>query len=149
MNEHSTMTVTDPDHAALADFPQVSRDTIRYGDTDRQGHVNNSVFSSYFETGRVTTLDAARAQTADSNREFVLASITIDYLRELHWPGEATVGTRISKVGRTSATMEQLLVSAGEVRARATSTIVQIDTLTRTPTPFTEAQRRGFAETLA
>ncbi|HDG9121136.1 TPA: acyl-CoA thioesterase, partial [Pseudomonas aeruginosa] len=37
----------------LKDFPIHSSDKIRYADTDRQGHVNNAVFATFLETGRV------------------------------------------------------------------------------------------------
>ncbi|MEM8537740.1 MAG: acyl-CoA thioesterase, partial [Pseudomonadota bacterium] len=40
----------------LADYPLVSADVIRYADTDRQGHVNNAVFSTFLETGRTQFL---------------------------------------------------------------------------------------------
>ena len=41
---------------ALSDFPFHTREKLRYGDTDRQGHVNNAVFATFFETGRVDML---------------------------------------------------------------------------------------------
>jgi acyl-CoA thioester hydrolase len=40
----------------ISDFPVKTFDKIRYSDTDRQGHVNNSIFSSFLETGRVEIL---------------------------------------------------------------------------------------------
>src|SRR5262249_10983740 len=40
----------------LEDFPVRVTDIIRFGDVDRQGHVNNAVFSTYFETGRVVII---------------------------------------------------------------------------------------------
>ena len=33
-------------------YPVLTTDTIRYGDTDCQGHVNNAVFSTFIATGR-------------------------------------------------------------------------------------------------
>ena len=38
------------------EFPLKTYDKIRYADTDRQGHVNNAVFSTFLETGRVKIL---------------------------------------------------------------------------------------------
>ena len=35
------------------DFPLRTTDKLRYGDTDRHGQVNNAVFSTFLETGRV------------------------------------------------------------------------------------------------
>jgi acyl-CoA thioester hydrolase len=37
---------------SLRDFAVYSVDKLRYGDTDRQGHVNNAVFATFLETGR-------------------------------------------------------------------------------------------------
>jgi hypothetical protein len=36
------------------DFPHRTTETIRFGDLDSNNHVNNAVFSSFFEAGRVT-----------------------------------------------------------------------------------------------
>ena len=40
----------------LGQFPCRTYDKLRYADTDRQGHVNNAVFSTMLETGRVEFL---------------------------------------------------------------------------------------------
>ena len=37
----------------FADYPHQITDNIRFGDLDPQGHVNQAVFLTYFETGRV------------------------------------------------------------------------------------------------
>ena len=40
-----------PPPPQLADFPIRAPDIIRFADLDRQGHVNNAVYSTYFEIG--------------------------------------------------------------------------------------------------
>ena len=40
----------------LADYPLQTHDKLGDSDTDRQGHVNNAVFSSFLETGRAELL---------------------------------------------------------------------------------------------
>ena len=42
-----------PKPPRLGDFPIRVSDVIRFGDLDRQGHVNNAVFATYFASGRV------------------------------------------------------------------------------------------------
>jgi acyl-CoA thioester hydrolase len=37
-------------------FPHRTVETIRFGDLDRQNHVNNAVFSTFLESGRVIIL---------------------------------------------------------------------------------------------
>ena len=40
----------------LEDFPYRISDNVRYADLDPNQHVNNAVYASYFETGRVTLM---------------------------------------------------------------------------------------------
>src|ERR1700754_184000 len=40
----------------LEDFPYRVSDNVRYADLDPNQHVNNAVYASYFETGRVTLM---------------------------------------------------------------------------------------------
>jgi len=40
----------------IDEFKSITGDKVRYCDTDRQGHVNNAIFSSFLETGRVEIL---------------------------------------------------------------------------------------------
>ena len=40
----------------LEDFPYRLTDNVRFADLDPNQHVNNAVYASYFETGRVTLM---------------------------------------------------------------------------------------------
>lgn len=137
--------MSESDADTLAHFPAHAADTLRYGDTDRQGHVNNAVYATFFETGRVELLGEALGPGEAWTGEFVLAQITIDYLREVHWPGTVTIGSRVQRLGTTSLTVDQELASGGEVCARARSVMVQIDAHTRRPLPLDEGARGAFA----
>lgn len=125
----------------LSGYPLRSYDKLRYADTDRQGHINNAVFSTFFETGRVELIHRLRQVAADSAKDFVIAQITIEYLKELLWPGEVEVGSRVIRVGTSSITIEQLLVAEGLVHARAESVMVLTDTTTRRSTPLDDLSR--------
>lgn len=125
-----------PVASPLSGYPMRSYDKLRYADTDRQGHVNNAVYSTFFETGRVELMHQLRQVAADPARDFVLAKITIEYLKELLWPGDVEVGSRVVRVGTSSITVEQLLVSEGIPHARAESVMVLTDTSTRRSTPL-------------
>ena len=71
----------------LATLPFHSTDKVRFGDTDRQGHVNNAVFTTFFETGRVELLDHLGILAGRGDLSFVIAAIAIEYRREVFWPG--------------------------------------------------------------
>lgn len=125
----------DPEiRAAYADWACV---TVRYGDTDRQGHVNNAVFSTFLEAGRVNFLLAPEGPLHAPGAAFVIARLILDFKAELNWPGEVWVGTRVSKVGRSSMTLEQAIWQNGVCAATAENVVVQMDETTRKSTPLT------------
>jgi acyl-CoA thioester hydrolase len=116
---------------ALEDFPARTSDKIRYGDTDRQGHVNNAVFATFLETGRVEILRGPGEPLADPGSAFVIARLVLDFHAEVTWPGEVAIGTRVASIGRSSVKLEQALFQNGKCVATAEATIVQIDETTR------------------
>ena len=67
----------------LMDFPSQTLDKIRYGDTDRQGHVNNAVFATFLETGRVQILFDPAVPPLEAGSSFVLARLVLDFRSEI------------------------------------------------------------------
>ncbi|MFV8308712.1 acyl-CoA thioesterase [Mycobacteroides chelonae] len=130
----------------LAEFPLHSHDKLRYADTDRQGHVNNSVFSTLLETGRVEFLHDSTRQILEPNRAFVIARLEIDFLGEMLWPGQVTIGTAVDSVGRSSLKLRQAIFQENRCVARAVSVIVLMDESSRLSTPFSEGVRSRLSE---
>jgi acyl-CoA thioester hydrolase len=118
------------------DFPHRTVDSIRFGDLDRQNHVNNAVFSTFLESGRVIILYGEEYGLTVPGTSFVLARITIDFLGEVHWPGEVEIGTAVSRVGNSSIGLSQALFVNGVCVATAENTLVLLDKATRKPRPF-------------
>lgn len=102
-----------PDDLAITDFPLRARDKLRYRDTDRQGHVNNSVFSTFLETGRVELIYDRARQLVEPGAAFVIARLELDFRAELLWPGEVEIGSRIASIGRSSIRLEQAIFQGG------------------------------------
>jgi acyl-CoA thioester hydrolase len=121
---------------ALGDSPGRSRDIIRFGDLDPQGHVNNTVFATFFETGRVVLLRASGTPLNPPGATSVLARLDISFLKELHWPGEVEIGTGIAAIGRSSYTFAQAVFNDGACAATARATMVMIDAATRKARPL-------------
>ena len=120
------------------DFPSQTTDKIRYGDTDRQGHVNNAVFSTFLETGRVELLHGVET-LPEPGAAFVIARLVLDYRAEITWPGTVVIGTRIASIGRSSIRMEQAIFQHERCVATAETVIVQMNEATRKSHPFSEA----------
>jgi acyl-CoA thioester hydrolase len=124
---------------SLDQFPGRTRDIIRFGDLDPQGHVNNTVFATFFETGRVAFLREPGNGLSPPGTTSVLARLDINFLKELHWPGEVEIGTGIAEIGRSSFTFLQAIFHAGACAATARATMVMIDGATRKSRPLPEA----------
>ena len=113
------------DNLSLEDFPLIASDKIRYADTDRQGHVNNAVFATFLETGRVELLYNKDYDLLDEGASFVIASLSLNFLDEIVWPGTVDIGTGILKIGNSSIKMHQRLFQNGKQVATAETIIVQ------------------------
>ncbi len=126
------------DAPTLAAYSLHARDKLRYGDTDRQGHINNAVFATFFETGRVEVIYNAGAPLTDEGCSFVLARLLINYRTELNWPGEVTIGSRIVGVGKSSIQLEQAIFQGETCVASGETTIVHFDQTTRKSRPLSD-----------
>jgi acyl-CoA thioester hydrolase len=123
----------------LADYAFVATDKLRYGDTDRQGHVNNAVFATFLETGRVELLHDSTASVAEPGSTFVLARVVLDFRAEVLWPGSVEIGTRVNTIGRSSITLDQAVFQNGRCVAVAQTVVVQVDADTRRSHPLSPA----------
>lgn len=119
------------DEISIGDFPGRALDKIRYGDTDRQGHVNNAVFATFLETGRVELLHLGQHPVADEGCSFVIAHLGVDFRAEILWPGDVVIGTRVTKVGSSSIRLTQALFQGDTCNATAETVIVHIDQTTK------------------
>jgi acyl-CoA thioester hydrolase len=129
------------DLAQRATFREWTYDKLRYGDTDRQGHVNNAVFATFCETGRVTFLYDPEDPFAPPGTEFVVVRLTVDFRAELHYPGRVDIGTRLLSVGRSSFRVGQGIFKDETCHATAESVMVLLDTTTRRAAPIPEQLR--------
>lgn len=128
----------------LEDFPYRLTDNVRYADLDPNQHVNNAVYASYFETGRVTLMKDRSYGLMPPGVTWIMVRLDIHFRAELRWPGEIAMGLGVSKFGRTSVTFDQVVFSEGKCVASARSVSVLIDEHTRKPMPLTPEIVRNF-----
>ena len=122
----------------LTDYPHRTADMIRYADLDPQGHVNNAVFATYFETGRVAMFRNPDLGIGVPYGTFVLVRAEIDFMRELRWPGAVEIGTAVAEFGRTSFAVVQVIFNDAACAAHGRFTMVLVDKTTRRARPLTE-----------
>lgn len=132
------MNATDID---LESFPFRTFEKLRYADTDRQGHINNAIFSTMLETGRVELLYPPGSPLHDPGCAFVIASLHLDFHDEITWPGTVEIGTRVASIGKSSLSLEQALFQNKRCVALAKTVIVQMNEASRRSHSLGEATR--------
>jgi acyl-CoA thioester hydrolase len=128
----------------LEDFPYRISDNVRFADLDPNQHVNNAVYATYFETGRVTLMKDRSSGLMPEGFGWIMVRLDIHFRAELRWPGTIEMGLGVTKFGRTSVTFDQVVFSEGKCVASAQAVTVLIDEAARKPTPLTAEIVRNF-----
>lgn len=127
------------DERDAASYGYWIEEKIRFADLDPVGHVNNNAIGVYLESARVMLFADAAGEMYGGNRggfSWVVARIEVDYLKEMHYPGEVRVGTRIEKLGNSSLVMRQVILFNGEVTGLARVVGVCFDMQARKSMPI-------------
>jgi acyl-CoA thioester hydrolase len=114
---------------------------MRFADTDALGHVNNATFATYAELARLEFLQVFGA----SVRSLILASIYIDFRRQVKLGDAVYVETRVAKIGTSSVTLAQAIFANGELAADVTSAVVHFDYANGKARPLSEEMRAALA----
>ena len=126
------------DITSRACYPVWTSDSVRYRDLDPNAHVNHTAIAVYFEDGRVRLRHEFLRRLGDEILSgFVLAKLTLQFRREVRFPGDVEIGTGVSRLGTTSYTLTQGLFQDGECMANAEVVTVLISKETGRPTPLT------------
>ncbi len=82
--------------------------TVRWADIDSMGHVNNAKYFTYCESARMSFFAAVEIERhrAAKTHGPVLASATLDFRRQVHYPAKLEVGLKVIKVGNRSFILE-------------------------------------------
>lgn len=118
----------------LADFSVTTVEKLRFADTDRLGHITNTVFAVCCQNARMELLCDPKRVPIPHNTQFVIAKLVLEFRAEMHWPGTVEIGTRVERVGQSSATLAQALFVDEGCVATAESVVALMDMTTRRPT---------------
>ncbi len=118
----------------LDDYPIRTSEKLRFADTDRNGHITNSVFAVCCQNARMELLCDPRRVPIPPDTQFVVARLVLEFHTEMHWPGIVEIGTRIDRIGRSSVMLNQALFVGDACVATSESLVVLIDATTRRST---------------
>ncbi|MDR5738645.1 MULTISPECIES: acyl-CoA thioesterase [unclassified Caballeronia] len=119
---------------------------IRWGDMDAFGHVNNTVYFRYMEQVRISWFE--QIGIAGGNGEGqgpVVVNASMEFLKQLHYPGDVIARMSAGKPGRSSFETHFELYRAdapGVLYARGAAKIVWIDYAAAKSVPIPDLLRR-------
>ncbi len=84
---------------------------VRWGDQDALGHVNNTKFFVFLESARLRFFEQLQIWGAEGNSRQgpILASVTCNFRHQLRFPARIAVGTKVTRLGNKSFTLEQAI----------------------------------------
>lgn len=122
---------------------------VRWGDSDRLGHVNNTRFVEYLQEGRVQFLNAVFGGPGVRGAA-VVRKLTTDFLHPiLDDSGPLTIELWITRIGTTSYGVRHVVTDRdGKVCADAEALMVAFDLATSSSRPLSDDERNLLAEYL-
>ncbi|MBB4403107.1 MULTISPECIES: acyl-CoA thioesterase [Rhizobium/Agrobacterium group] len=117
----------------------------RWSDNDSYGHMNNVVHYSMFDTAVNSFLIENGALNIKKGAEvFLVVETGCRYHAEMTFPDMVTAGIRVSRLGGSSVRYEIGLFRNDEDTASAEGFFVHVnvDRISRRPTPFGDVARR-------
>ncbi len=116
----------------LLDWP------VQWADMDMFGHVNNTVYFRWFESARVEYMRrlGLGQMHGESDHGPIVAHVDCNFRRQLEFPDTVRIGSRVSRIGRSSFTVEHAIWSTKQKLALAadgTSIVVLFDYKSQKP----------------
>ena len=117
---------------------------VRWRDIDMLGHLNQAVYHEFLEEGRATFI--TQLAELGISFAFVLARVELDYRSEVRKDhGHVDVTTRLSRVGRSSMTLDnRVVLPDGTVAAEGRSVLVAWDPAARRSRTLTDEERSAL-----
>ncbi len=128
------------------DFSLVQRVrlSLRWGDMDAMGHVNNTLYFRYFEQARIAWFEALDCPPDPQGIGPVIISAHCTFLKQLRYPGDIEVSTLVGALGRSSFQVIHRLVRIDDpavLIAEGGAKVVWVDQRIEKSAPLPEAMR--------
>lgn len=122
---------------------------LRFNDVDVLGHVNNTVYFSFYDTGKAYYFNAVRGRMQSwKHVDTVIANVNCSYLNSIVFGDEIEVLTRCVAIHEKSFLLQQMLVRLPEktVMSVCDTVMVFFDPDTHHSKPLDETFRRQLCE---
>lgn len=122
---------------------------IRFNDIDILGHVNNTVYFSFYDTGKAYYFNAVRrGQMNWQEVDTVIANVNCAYISPIIFGEKIEVYTRCEAIHDKSFLLRQMLVNkeTHEIKSVCETVMVSYDRATKKSCSVPQDWRRQFCE---
>ena len=118
---------------------------LRFNDFDALGHVNNSVYFSFYDLGKTDYFrNVIPEMTTDQHVGVVIANIQVNFLLPVYPQENVAVQTAVTEIGHKSFKLLQQLIDldTNEVKCICNTVMVGFDAQTKTTSPISDEWRK-------
>lgn len=114
---------------------------LRFNDIDLLGHVNNSVYFSFYDLGKARYFEAVKAQNIDWKKaDVVVANVNADFLSPIYSGEPIAVQTATVEIGNRSFKLLQQIINTetGQVKGVCRTVMVGFDITAGAAAPISD-----------
>lgn len=119
--------------------------TPRLYETDVMGHINNASIAAWFEVVRVRFLESLAEGGPQVGKDWILASVHIDFKGETFYGQDVQASITQATVGRSSLTLECAMAQGDRQTVSGRAVLVQWDPESKKPCPVNALVRERIA----
>lgn len=122
---------------------------IRFNDIDTLGHVNNSIYFTFYDLGKSRYFEAVKNSSIDWRRaDVVIANINADFLSPIYPNEEIAVETGTLEIGNRSFTLLQRIINTktGEIKGICRTVMVGFDIAAGISAPVSDEWKEAICK---
>lgn len=121
---------------------------LRFNDVDKFGHVNNTVYFSFYDLGKTEYFASVCPGVNWEKDGIVVVHLDADFLSQIFATDQVAVQTAVTEIGNKSFRLVQRMIdtNTGEVKCIGTSVMVAFDLEKHESKPLTEEWVQAICE---
>ena len=117
----------------------------RFYETDALGHINNASITAWFEVVRVRYLESLKNSDFSAAKDWILASIQVDFLAETFYGNDVVAKITAANVGNSSLTIFCEMFQQDKLTVKGKAVLVYMDSAEKTSTRIPDKLREQIA----
>ena len=122
---------------------------LRFNDIDALGHVNNSVYFTFYDLGKSRYFETVKNQSIDWRKaDVVIANVNADFLSPIYSYEQVAVETCCVEIGNRSFKLLQRIINTttGEIKGICRTIMVGFDVATGVSAPISDEWKNAIRQ---